>query len=701
MPEKKTIKPTPRAVPAPNHSKSDWIRRPAFLGILLFVATLVVYLPAGHNDFVNYDDPDYVTSNDHVLSGLSWQNIKWAFTTGHASNWHPLTWVSHMLDCQLFGKRAGPQHLVSVAIHAANVVLLFLVLSQLTKSPRRSAFVAALFALHPVHVESVAWISERKDVLSTLFFLLVLGAYEKFARAGSDPMKTRRRRMAYLAALGFFVLGLLSKPMLVTVPFILLLLDYWPLDRLKFGGPSAAGWPRLLVEKIPFLALSLASSIVTFLVQQKGGAVSTSLGLGGRVANAFVAYARYIAKTIWPTHLSILYPHPGHWPVWQVSLSVALLVGITIAVFLSRRPWLVVGWFWFVGTLVPVIGLIQVGIQSMADRYAYIPAIGLFIVVAWVAGEWIQAAHKAGAPNEADIALRPRVVSFLAAVSLAGCSLLTFIQIHYWINSETLFRHAVAVTKNNYLAYNNLGFYLSGQGKLDEALENYRKSIEINPNYEDALNNMGYALAGLNKNAEAIPYYEAALRIKPRHTEVHNNLGNALSGLGNLDEAIRHYRIVLEENPKHADAHNNLGIALAMQGKLDEAIDHFRQAIRFKSDYASAHSNLGNALAAQHQYAEAIEEYRESLRLKPDDAQAHNNLGNVLSEQGNIPEAIDHYQKALRLNTNNPEANFNLGMALLRQGNSQGAMAHFREALRLKPDYEAARRQLATLPTTP
>jgi len=688
--------------PAPAGAGGFWrekLRCPGFLSILLFLAAVIVYLPAARNQFVNYDDPDYVTSNDHVQSGLNAQNLTWAFTTGHASNWHPLTWISHMIDCQVFGVHPGPQHLVNVAFHALNTVLLFLVLRSLTGATRRSAFVAALFALHPLHVESVAWISERKDVLSTAFFLLTLGAYGKYAGAPALPGAPTRRRSYYSAALGCFALGLMSKPMLVTLPFVLLLLDYWPLQRLDFAKGIGRGLGRLVVEKLPFLALSAASSLVTFLVQKKGGAVSTSVTFGARVANAVVSYARYLAKTVWPSKLSILYPHPGQWPLWQVACSAALLIVLTglVVVLARKRGWLAVGWLWFVGILVPAIGLIQVGIQSMADRYTYIPAIGLFVIVAWGLAELV-------APNAAEraseISPRQTILVMLGGFALAACALLTVIQVHYWHDSGALFRHAVEVTKNNYLAYNNLGFYLSGQGKIDEALENYRKSVEINPNYEDALNNLGYALAGQNKNAEAIPYYEAALRIRPLHTEVHNNLGNALSGLGRNDEAIAHYRIVLEQNPKHADAHNNLGIALAMQGKVDEAIPHFRAAIRFKSDYASAHSNLGNALAVQRKFEEAIQEYQASLALKPDDAQAHNNLGNALAEQGQLPEACAEYRKALRLNANNPEANFNLGVALARQGNKPEAANHLREALRLRPDYAEAQRQLNALPVS-
>ena len=736
--------------------------RPGFLCLLLALATLAVFLPVARQGFVNYDDSDYVTENAHVLSGLTRANVVWAFTTGHASNWHPVTWLSHMLDCQLFGTRAGAQHLVSVGFHIANALLLLLLLRRMTGALWRSALVAALFALHPLHVESVAWASERKDVLSGFFFLLTVGAYVGYVEGrrarGKEPGQETEREKAeirrpkserspnsevrspkpsggrvgrqsgtqdaasrflllpapifYVAALLFFALGLMSKPMLVTLPCVLLLLDYWPLRRFEVSTlnapPSAvlstlrsgatedglrrtgqlSTMVRLVLEKAPFFLMAGASSVITFIVQRKGGAVSTSLPVGGRIANALVSYVRYIGKMFWPVDLSILYPHPGRWPAWQVIASAALLLAIFVAVLrLARgRPYLAVGWLWFCGTLVPAIGLIQVGIQSMADRYTYLPLIGLFIMLVWWINELVPERPWRGQ------ALAAGGVSVLAA-----CALLTVRQIQFWRDSEALFGHAVKVTRNNYLAYNNLGFYLSGQGRPAEAMENYRQSLKINPAYDDALNNLGYALAGQKKYSEAIPLYEAALRIRPNQAEVHNNLGNALSEVGKIDEAIQHYLVALAQKPDHADAHNNLGIALAMKGKLDEAIPHFQAAIRAKPGYASAHSNLGNALAAQHKLDEAIKEYKEALRLKPEDAQAHNNLGNALAVQGKAAEATEHYREALRLNADNPEAHFNLALALLSQGKRDEATAHLTEAVRLKPDYQAAQTQLNSL----
>jgi tetratricopeptide (TPR) repeat protein len=699
---------------------------PGLICLFLALATLAVYVRAARNDFVNYDDSDYVTENIHVNSGLKWANVVWAFKSGHASNWHPLTWLSHIADCQVFGMRAGAMHLVSVGFHVVNTLLLFLVLRGMTGAMWRSALVAALFALHPLHVESVAWVSERKDVLSAFFFLLTIGAWARYARGKSKiqnpKSKIRSPKIAadatrsatcadaawtgfqlpssilYLLALLFFALGLMSKPMLVTTPFVLLLIDYWPLNRLRLATlkTERATALRLVLEKVPFFALSVASSVITFLVQRKGGAVSTALTFGERIANALVSYARYLEKMFWPDDLAVLYPHPGHWPFWEVLAcgGLLLIVCVVVVILGRRRPYLIMGWFWFLGTMVPVIGLVQVGIQSMADRYTYVPLIGLFIMVAWGINDLLA--------ERLPTAWRAAVFGLGAAMALVGCAWVSARQIGFWKNSENLFQRTVRVTRNNYLAHNNLGFYFSGKGRIAEAMEQYRLSLKINPAYEDALNNLGYALAGQRKFAEAIPLYEAALRIRPKHAEVHNNLGNALSETGKIDDAIQHYLIALKQNPEHADAHNNLGIALAMKGKLDEAIDHFHAAIRYKPNYASAHSNLGNALAVQHKLDEAIKEFQESLRLKPDEAQAHNNLGNALVEQGRVEEAIGHYREALRLNPdNNPEAHYNLGLTLASKGKREEARSHFTEALRLKPDYTEAKHQIELLAAPP
>jgi tetratricopeptide (TPR) repeat protein len=745
------FRPSPTPAGRPGQGR---LVHPAFVCLALALVTFAIYAPVARHGFVDYDDSDYVLANPHVQGGLTRANMAWAFTTGHASNWHPLTWLSHELDCQLFGERAGAHHLVNVLFHVANTLLLFLLLRRATGALWRSALVAALFALHPLHVESVAWVSERKDVLSALFFLLTVWAYVRYAEERSsgvlecrnmgksearnresqihssppptlpsasnpsihqsiNPLIPSSAARFYALSLFFFALGLMSKPMLVTTPFVLLLLDYWPLRRVR--SPAF----KLVLEKVPFFLLSAASSVITFVVQRKGGAVSslTTLSLGARAANAVVSYARYLGKTFWPVNLSVLYPHPGHWPAWRVSASAVLLLAICAGVLVlgRKRPYLAVGWFWFLGTLAPVIGLVQVGMQSMADRYMYLPLIGLSMAVVWgVAGvignesdqtlaALTGAQLRGDAPAPSPPGPRPgfgSVPAFglaVAALLLCLCALLSSSQLRYWRNSETLFRHATEATSANYLAYNNLGFYLSKHGQTAEAMRDYQKSLEINPAYADALNNYGFALAGQKRYREAIGYYEAALRNHPGDVEIENNFGNALSELGQLDAAIGHYLSALRQNPDHADAQNGLGITLAMQGKLDEAIPHFRAALRAKPGYASPHSNLGNALAAQRKFAEATTEYEEALRLEPNDARSQNNLGNVLAEQGRLEEAIVRYTRALELNADNPEAQFNLGMALLRRGERASALPHFTAALRLKPDYAEARKQLEAL----
>lgn len=502
------------------------LKRPGPVCLVLIALIALVFFPVSRFEFVNYDDPDYVSSNPRVQTGLSWENVRWAFTSGHASNWHPVTWLSHMLDSQFFGPNPGPAHLVSVAFHTINTVLLFLLLRRITGAHWRSALVAALFGLHPLRVESVAWISERKDVLSGLFLLLTLGAYCRYLESSVRSSGFRRPSVPDLAdrsitaspapiqdeleqrssslrwfwyglALACFALGLMSKPMLVTLPFCLLLLDYWPFKRFLLEKNDAKKALALIFEKTPFFLLAVGASVVTLLVQRSGGAVSTSLSVSGRIANALVSYVRYLGKTVWPSNLSVLYPHPGHWPAWQVGCAALILLVILVTVILlsSKRAYLPVGWFWFMGGLVPVIGLVQVGVQSMADRYTYLPSIGLLILIVW------------GINDVVDGWRLPRpAVGALSIVILMALAVLTERQLRFWHDSTALFQRAIEATSKNYLAYNNLGFDLSKKGMFQEAKEDYRKSLAINPQYPDALNNMGFALAGEKKYAEALPY---------------------------------------------------------------------------------------------------------------------------------------------------------------------------------------------------
>jgi len=592
--------------------------------LLLIAVTLAVYWPVLRCDFVNYDDPDYFTANPHVQTGLKPANLLWAFTTRHASNWHPLTWLSLMLDEELFGKGPFGPHLTNLLLHGANTVLLFLLLRCLTAATWRSAIVAALFALHPLHVESVAWVAERKDVLSTFFGLLSLWAYACHAQGVTGGM-CRVTRMEsvlsrvtchvsrfYWLALFFFALGLMSKPMLVTLPLVMLLLDWWPLGRMSRVESRGSRVRSLVLEKIPFFLLSAISCAVAFIAQQKGGAVTalTRISLSQRLDNAFVSYVRYLGKTFWPVNLTVLYPLPVHWDARLVIFSLLPVIGLSVAaVWLGRKqPFVSVGWFWFVGTLVPVIGLVQVGIQSMADRYTYVPLIGVFIILVW----------GLGAVCASLRVTRPLII-FFAMTVLVACAFRTRDQLRFWQNDETLFRHTLAVTKNNYLAYNNLGTWLSKKGQIAEAMDCFHKSLQINPNDSDVLYNLGNAFARLGNWDEAINHYQHALQIIPNQPDILDNLGFALAAKKQFADAIACFEAVLKLDPDSADAHNNLATVLFIQKRFDEAIRHFREALRITPDNPQIHSNLGDALLKQGQTAEAVRCYQKALRLNPGD----------------------------------------------------------------------------------
>jgi len=604
--------------------------------MFLVLATLTVYWQVGCHEFVNLDDDKYIVENSHVRKGLTRESVIWAFTATDVANWHPLTWLSHMLDVQLYNLIPKGHHLTSVLLHLVNSLLLFLIFKRMTGTLWRSGFVAALFALHPLHVESVAWVAERKDVLSTFFLFLTLLSYIRYVEGPG--------LYGYLLIILFFTLGLMAKPMLVTLPFLLLLLDFWPLERFKLGqsgnSHTATNQPashtkkprrqifRLLVEKIPLFALAAISSAVTFIVQKSGGAVGTleTYPFQIRLANALVSYARYVIKMIWPQNLAVFYPHPGQsLPMWQAALAGLLLLVISTAVIrVGRRyPYLPVGWLWYVGTLVPVIGLVQVGSQAMADRYTYVPLIGLFIIVAWGVSDWVES-WRYGKP-----ALALATTSLLSVLMVCA-----FLQVSHWKNSLTLFDHALRVTENNSQMHNNLGNVLSEKGKLQEAISHYTSALKINPNYGEAHINLGVALANQGKLEDAIEHYSAAVRLKPNSPELQNNLGIALFRRGHIPGAIDHYLAAVQLKPDYAEAHNNLGNALAQQGKLSEAKVHYFKALKIRADYPEAHNNLGVALARQGRLDEAIAHFSEAVRLEPNYVQARANLELALQESG-------------------------------------------------------------------
>jgi len=545
------------------------VKKDRAIYLLLFITTLLVYSQVINFAFLTFDDNSGLLGNAHVRDGFSWSGIQWALTTAYASNWFPLTWFSHMLDFQLFGLDAGWHHLTNVLIHAISSVLLLALLKRMTGRLWESAFVAFVFALHPLHVESVAWISERKDVLFAFFWFLTTWLYLDFIE--------KRTPRNYVLMLVAFSLGLMSKQMIVTLPFALLLLDAWPLKR--------HGIRTLLLEKVPLVALAIAASIITFFAQRKGGAVQSlaSMPLAERAANALMAYVIYIANFIWPTGLAFFYPYPSQWPTGEVLFAALALAAMSMLVALSfrTRPYLAVGWFWYLGTLAPVIGLIQVGHQSRADRYTYIPLIGISIMVAWAAAEAFEK--------------WPRMKNAFAFIATAVCItwlLITWTQIKYWKDSKALYRRAIAVTDANYLAHMNLGVDLVSQGHYQEGMRELYTSLEQNQDQPHGRNSLGVALYMLGRKDEAIEQFVQSIRLLPTDAEPHLNLGNALMDQGKLDDAIREFNIALKIDPAMANAYYGLGCVLVKQNRSTDAIPYFSEALRINPNFTQARDQL-------------------------------------------------------------------------------------------------------------
>jgi Tfp pilus assembly protein PilF len=566
--------------------------------------TVLVYAPVRHFDFVEIDDPVYVRENAHVAGGLTWEGVSWAFTSTHAAYWIPLTWISYMADVDAFGGvNAGGHHVTNLALHVANTLLLFGLLRRTTGALGRSAFVAALFALHPLHVESVAWVTERKDVLSTLFWMLTMWAYVWYVRQPGW-----RRYVWIVIGVAF---GLMAKPMLVTLPFVLLLLDVWPLCRV---APAAAwpAWKPLVIEKLPLLAVTVAASVVAFLAQQGGGAAPTLDGLpvGLRVQNAAVSYVSYIAKMCWPSDLFVFYPYPPSISPWAVTGAVTLLLAITAVVvrLRTRAPYLAVGWFWYLGTLVPVIGLVQVGVQAMADRFTYVPLIGLFVMVAW------GATALAGSS-------RPRRAGLVAAavIVIGASGVQARSQLAYWHDSVPLWTHAVegALGLDPYHAHVELGRILSSKGRLDEALAHDQVAIRLRPASVEAQHNLGLVLVKLGRIDEAGEHFTAAVRARPDMAEARVSLGQVRAWQGRSGEAIAEYSEAVRLKPELAEVRNNLGTLLAEQGRFDEAVVQFRAAVQRSPEFDTARANLGLALARLGRLDEALQEFRAVLLHNP------------------------------------------------------------------------------------
>ncbi|HTB82592.1 MAG TPA: tetratricopeptide repeat protein [Candidatus Sulfotelmatobacter sp.] len=658
------------------------------LAILLAIATLALFWPATRNDFVNYDDPDYVTSNSHVQSGLKLQTFEWAFTGTVSCNWHPLTLLSHALDCQLYGLQPRGHHLTSVLLHAANAALLYLFLQRLTGSPWRSLFASLLFAWHPLRVESVAWIAERKDVLCGFFWLLTLLAYVGFvARKNTE---NSRAKCFYGLALLTYAFALLSKPMAVTLPFVLLLLDFWPLKRiseLKFQTPNL---PAIVREKIPFFFLAAVMSTVAFIVQRNGQAMQTfeNLPFSLRVANALVAYVEYLGKFFCPENLAIYYPYSRNLP-WALVLSAGLvLLAVSTLAWRARGrfPYFLFGWLWFLGTLVPVIGLVQVGSQAMADRYTYLPSIGLLVGLIWGLNELVSR----------KIILRN--IIFAAAIpTLAGCWILTRQQISFWRDGETLFTHALAVTEDNAAARNGLGFALVKKGRLDEAMPEFTDAIRIAPDFVEPHNNLGNLFALQNRPAEAFAEFQTALQLKPDYADAHFNFGNALLAQDRADEAAAEFQAAARLNPDDREAHYKLGNIFAAQNSVEGAIAEFQAAVRIAPDYFEARNNLGSLLMRAGQTDAAIAQFQETIRRKPDYAEAHYNLGLALMKVSRFEGAISEFQVVTRLAPKFVPAYYSLGLALEKSGRADAAGAEFQTVIGMKPDHAAAHDKLGII----
>jgi Flp pilus assembly protein TadD len=655
--------------------------KPIYAGIALFGLVLWTFLPAVDGEFVIYDDPQYVTENPYVQAGLTWEGLAWAFGQlhGEGTYWHPLTWMSHMLDCRLFGLEPWGHHLTNVLFHAANTVLVFLVFRSMTGAFWRCAVLATLFALHPLQVDSVAWVAERKNLLSSFFWLLTTAAYVRCAQGRRKNTAGSRQKPEsgpgsevrapsslshlppsafYFLSLVLFAMGLMCKPVLVTLPFVLLLLDYWPLCRfeLKTQHSQLKTLLSLVWEKIPFFVLAAASSVVTLMAHRALGSLEpvAKLPWDARIANVLVSYVRYLGKTFWPSRLTVFYPYPAAWAPWEVlTCGLLLLVVTALVLCMARsRPGLFVGWFWFLGVLVPFIGLVQAGEQAMADRFMYLPAIGLILATIW---------------GLQDLTKLWRYQSLAASLAAAGaavlCLVLTRAQIGYWKDTETLFRHALQVTEHNYVAHNNLGTALDKQGRWDEALSEFRQSLQAKPDYPEAL----------------------------------NNLGVALDRQGHVDEAIAQLRKTLSLRPRYAVAHYNLGVALQEQGHPDEATAHYQEALRLKPRYTDAHYNLGLALQRKGDLEGAIAEFQTILKLQPNSPEACNKLGAVLEQKGQLDDAIRQYQAALRLKPDYARAHFNLGIALGRKGQTDQAVFELEQTLKLDPGYAPAQTNLTRL----
>jgi len=668
---RRSATPQARTGAAPVESSSFVPVSPWVLAGILALLVLVVYGRVATFPFLNYDDPDYAFENPNVRAGLSAHGIVWAFTSSYAANWVPLTWISNMADYSLFGPMAGLHHAANLLLHLASTLLLFFVLYNLTQARWCSFFVALVFAIHPLHVESVAWIAERKDALSGFFFLLALAAYVFYVRRPSV--------FSYVGTLALFSCAVLSKPMVVTFPVLALLMDYWPLGR--YEGRNKL---RPVLEKLPFFLIAIVVSRITYSVQLAGGSVS-SLAQVPIAANVLLSYIVYLRDFIWPANLAVFYPYRENVAVWKIAGALCILAAISAMAWKLRGkyPYLFVGWFWYLIALIPVIGIVQEGGQSHADRYTYIPLIGISVIVAWSAQKLAENSKAARQVCAAALAIVPCVWATLA-----------WQQVGYWRDSIALFEHAVAVTQGNYVAYNSLGNALREAGRTEDAISMFKTSLEIKNDFANTHGSLGEALLSEGAISPAVSELQQAVRLDPKLTTARVNLGSALNQTEQYSDAATAYRAALDLAPDNAEAHCGLGIALAETGRQEEAKQQLLESIRLKPDYAEAHYNLGRLLAGAGDGAGGFRELTAAVRLDPDNASAHANLGTLLAQQERFEDAVNEYRAAVKLDPASVRYHFNLGSALARLDRFDDAIPEFSEALKLDPKFDAARESL-------
>jgi tetratricopeptide (TPR) repeat protein len=674
-------------------------RESVFVCLFLVVATLAVYLQVGWFEFVNYDDINYVTYNSRIKQGFSIEFLKWAFTANYASNWHPLTWMSHALDWSLFGSNAGGHHLTNVLFHIAGTLVLFFALRSLTASVWRSGVVAALFALHPLHVESVAWVSERKDVLSGFFWMCTVLFYSRYVkeRIREVTYVTTKGRWNYFLAVLCFGFGMLAKQMLVTLPFALMLLDIWPLRRLQSFDLRQLS--RLALEKLPFFLVTGIIIPVAIWAQQSGEAVVSvsQIPFDQRIENCLISYLRYFLKLIWPAKMTVFYPYPDIWPAWLFAAAAAFVVAASgLAIWqVKRRPFIFVGWFWFVGTLIPVIGLMQIGSQSMADRYSYIPFVGLFIVIVW-------AGHEIFSKTQ----FFRRVGVVLTCVALLGVLPLTGRQISHWKNSLALFEHGLSVTEKNPKMHTNLGSTLLSKGQTNAAIEQFEAALKISPHDPLAHGNLAEICVDRKQWEDASRHYETALKMNPRNFALHDCLGTALVKQNQYQEAIGHFRTALDLSPDNSDIAFSLGKSLLHENRLQEAIVVLERLKILEPRDPVVLNTLGNALLALGRFEEAEICVREAIDLRPAFAEAHQSLGLILMKvnqanpEQHLEEAASHFHEALRYQTNNALAHLQLATIAAGRQDLSNAISEYRAALKINPEWPEALNNLAWLLAT-